>query len=132
MYNLCMNGYITDIENETLNNENFRKVLYTGENMQLVIMTLEPGEDIGAEVHHDIDQFFRVETGVAKVVIDGEEQTIGPDFIAIVPAGSEHNIINASAEEKLRLYTIYTPPEHKDGAIHRTKQESMEDEHHHH
>lgn len=131
LYNQTMNGYITNIENETLNSENFRKVLFTGEHMQLVVMTLEPGEDIGTEAHPDIDQFFRVETGVATLVIDGEEETLGPDFVAIVPAGSEHNIINASGEEKLRLYTIYTPPEHKDGTIHRTKQEALEDEHHH-
>ena len=126
-----MNTYTSNIENETLNNENFRKVLFTGKNMQLVVMTLQPGEEIGTEVHHDIDQFFRVETGVAKIIVDGEEDTIGPDFIAIVPAGAEHNVINSSAEEMLRLYTIYTPPEHKDGTIHKTKEEAMQDASHH-
>jgi len=126
-----MEKYITNIENETLNNENFRKVLFTGKNMQLVVMTLQPGEEIGTEVHPDIDQFFRVETGVAKIIIDGEEDMIGPDYIAIVPASAEHNVINSSAEEVLRLYTIYTPPEHKDGTIHRTKEEAVQDEHQH-
>ena len=126
-----MNTYISNIENETLNNENFRKVLFTGKNMQLVVMTLQPGVEIGTEVHHDIDQFFRVETGVAKIIVDGDEQIIGPDYIAIVPAGAEHNVINSSAQDALRLYTIYTPPEHKDGTIHRTKEEAMQDKHHH-
>ncbi len=99
--------------------------------MQLVVMTLQPGEEIGMEVHSNIDQFFRVETGVAKVIIDGEEDIIGPDYVAIVPAGAEHNVINSSAQDPLRLYTIYTPPEHKDGTIHRTKAEAEQDEHHH-
>ena len=126
-----MNGFVSNIENETLSNENFRKVLYTGPHSQLVVMTLLPGEEIGAEVHHDIDQFIRVETGVAKTIIDGEETTIGPDYVVVIPAGSEHNIINQSADEKLRLYTVYSPAEHADGTIHRTKEEAMEDEHHH-
>jgi mannose-6-phosphate isomerase-like protein (cupin superfamily) len=119
-----VNGYITNIENETINNENFRKVLFTAPNSQLVVMTLLPGEEIGAEIHPNVDQFFRIETGVAKVIIDGEETVVGKDYVVIVPAGSEHNVINQSAEEALRLYTIYSPAQHADGTIHRTKKEA--------
>lgn len=126
-----MKDTIYNIENETLTNENFRKVLFTGEYSQLVVMTLQPGEEIGSEVHDDIDQFFRVESGVAKVVIDGDETTIGPDFAVIVPAGKEHNVINVSAEETLKLYTIYSPPEHPENTLHRTKEEADKVHHHH-
>ncbi len=129
--NYTMNGYISNIENETLNNQNFRKVLYTAPKSQLVAMTLQPGEEIGSEVHDGLDQFIRVQTGVAKVIIDGEEHVIGPDYIVIVPAGVEHNVINSSAEEVLRLYTIYSPAEHPDNTIHRTKEEADKAEHHH-
>lgn len=125
-----MSGYITNIENETLNNENFRKVIFTGPNSQLVVMTLLPGEEIGMEVHENVDQYIRVETGVAKVVIDEEETVVGKDYVVIVPAGSEHNVINQSANEKLRLYTVYSPAEHPDGTIHRTKEEALKAEDH--
>lgn len=125
-----MNGYITNIENDTLSNQNFRKVLYTGPNSQLVVMTLQPGEEIGTETHPDTDQYIRIQTGVAKVLIDGEEQVVGPDYVVIIPAGSEHNVINGSGEEPLRLYTLYTPPEHPHNTIHRTKEEADQNEHH--
>lgn len=126
-----MNGYITNIENETISNQNFRKVIYTGSKSQLVIMTLLPGEEIGSETHSDIDQYIRVQTGVAKVYIDGEEQVVGPDYVIMIPAGSEHNVVNGSGEEPLRLYTIYSPPEHPKGTIHRSKEEADKDPHHH-
>lgn len=124
-----MNGFIGDIEKETLENSNFRKVIYTGKHAQLVLMSLAPGEEIGLEVHPEVDQFFRIEKGSAKVVIDGEEQVVGQDFAIVVPAGSEHNVINVSQEEELKLYTIYSPPNHPDGTIHKTKVEAEAAEH---
>jgi len=126
-----MNGYITNIENETLSNQNFRKVLYTGSKMQLVVMTLQPSEEIGMEVHAGTDQFFRIETGVARIIIDGEENIAGPDDVVVVPAGAKHNVINGSADAPLRLYTIYSPPEHPRETVHRTKEEAEKAEHHH-
>jgi mannose-6-phosphate isomerase-like protein (cupin superfamily) len=126
-----MSGYITDIEKETKENTNFRKVLFTGPQSQLVVMSLKPGEDIGEEVHNDIDQFIRIEEGEAKVVLDGEETEIKDDWATVVPAGTKHNIINTSQEKELKLYTIYSPAEHKDGTIHKTKEEAMADEHDH-
>ena len=124
-----MNGFIGDIEKETLENSNFRKVIYTGKHAQLVVMSLAPGEEIGLEVHPEVDQFFRIEKGSAKVVIDGDEQVVGQDFVIVVPAGSEHNVINVSQEEELKLYTIYSPPNHPDGTIHKTKVEADAAEH---
>lgn len=123
-----MSGFVINTENETVNNQNFRKVLFTTKNSQLVLMTLEPSEDIGLEVHEGHDQIIGVKTGVAKVVIDGEESMVGPDYLIIVPAGSEHNVINHSADEKLRIFTIYTPPEHPEDTIHRTRDEAMDAE----
>jgi len=123
MANKSTNGYASNIEEETLTNDNFRKVLYTGVNMQLVVMTLQPGEDIGMEVHEEHDQFFRVEEGEVTVFIDGEEVTIGEDEVAIVPAGKEHNVTNTSDNKVARLYTIYAPPEHADGRIDEKKPE---------
>lgn len=125
-------GYIDDIEEKTLNNSNFREVLYTGKHMQLVVMSLKPGEDIGEEVHEKVDQFFRVEQGEAKVKIDSEESVLKEDMVAIVPAGSLHNVINVS-DVDLKLYTIYTPPNHPDGTLHKDKAEAdeYEKEHHH-
>ncbi|MFA5633970.1 MAG: cupin domain-containing protein [Candidatus Dojkabacteria bacterium] len=125
-------GYIDDIEEKTLANSNFREVLYTGKHLQLVVMCLKPGDDIGEEVHDHVDQFFRVEQGEAKVLIDGEESVIKEDMVAIVPAGSLHNVINIS-DIDLKLYTIYSPPNHPDGTIHRDKAEAdkYEEEHHH-
>lgn len=123
-----MIGYFSHIEVDTLSNENFRKVLYTGKHAQLVVMSLLPGEDIGIEVHANVDQFFRFESGVGKAILNGEETVFGEDDVLIVPAGTEHNIINTSQTEKLKLYTIYSPANHPDGTIHATKSEAMEAE----
>ena len=128
-----MNGYTGNIEDETINNTNFRKVLFTGSHMQLVVMSLKPMEDIGEEVHENVDQFFRIEEGECKVVIDGDEHMLTDDMVAIVPAGSQHNVINTSQTDELKLYTIYAPANHPDGTIHATKEDAMkaeEEEHH--
>jgi mannose-6-phosphate isomerase-like protein (cupin superfamily) len=124
--------YLDNIETETLGNDNFRKVLYTGKHMQLVVMSLKPGEDIGEEIHEHVDQFFRVEQGEAKVIIDGEESILKEDMVTIVPAGSLHNLFNIS-DVDLKLYTIYAPPNHPDGTINKDKKEAeeYEKEHHH-
>lgn len=118
-----MQGYHANIEEETLNNTNFRKVLYTAAHCQLVLMSLLPGEEIGMEVHPDNDQFFRFEKGQGKVIINGEETVVGDGWTAIVPAGAQHNVINTGAED-LKLYTIYSPAHHPDGTIHKTKAEA--------
>jgi len=123
-----MKGYKNNIEKLTLENENFRQVLYTGKNCQLVLMTLKVGEEIGTEVHNVNDQFFRFESGVGKVVIDGVEQAVGDGDAVIVPMGAEHNIINTSATEALKLYTIYSPPHHADGTVHPTKEQALIDD----
>jgi len=124
-------GYLGDIERETIDNENFRKVLFTGRYSQLVVMSLKPGEEIGEEIHNNVDQFIRVEEGAGLAVIDGEENVIEEEYAIVVPAGAMHNIINTSETEELKLYTVYSPPEHKDGTIHRTKKEAEADEHDH-
>ena len=121
-----MKGYVDNIEKATLANEDFRRVLYTGHNLQLVLMTLQPGEEIGAEVHPDRDQFFRIEQGSGAVDIDGVENRVEDDFAVIVPAGARHNVIN-TGKGPLRLYTIYGPPEHKDGVVHVTKEQAQAD-----
>ena len=126
-----MKGYTTNIEKDTLENENYRKVLFTGEKMQLVVMSLKPGEDIPLEVHGHIDQFIRVEEGEAYIKIGEDEFNLKEDDIVIVPAGNEHYVKNTSAEKDLKLYTIYATPEHKDGTVHKTKEEADADEHHH-
>lgn len=126
-----MKGFVDDIEKLTKENSNFREVLFTGKNSQLVVMSLKPGEDIGLEVHDDVDQFFRVEEGKCEVLIDGETQIIEDDFAVIVPAGSEHNITNTGSGD-LKLYTIYSPPNHPEGTIHKTREEAMEYEKEHH
>lgn len=118
-----MKGYCDNIEQRTVENENFRRVLYTGHNLQLVLMTLKPGEEIGEEVHEDRDQFFRFEEGSGVVLIDGVENRVGEDFGVIVPAGARHNVRNTGGEP-LRLYTIYGPPEHLDGLVKSTKAEA--------
>ena len=120
-------GYCDNIERETIGNEDFRRVLYTGEHLQLVLMTLQPGEEIGEEVHEDRDQFFRIEEGEGAVDIDGVENRVEDDFAVIVPAGARHNVRNIGATP-LRLYTLYGPPEHKDGVVRVTKAEA-EDRH---
>ena len=124
-----MKGFHDDIERRTTSNEDFRRVLYTGGHMQLVLMTLQPGEEIGAEVHADRDQFFRIEQGSGAVDIDGVENRVEEDFAVIVPAGARHNVRN-TGDAPLRLYTIYGPPEHKDKVVQRTKAEA-EARHHH-
>jgi mannose-6-phosphate isomerase-like protein (cupin superfamily) len=121
-----MKGYVENIEEATLANEDFRRVLYTGKNFQLVLMTLKPGEEIGEEVHEDIDQFFRVEEGQGTIYIDGNASRIEDDFAAIVPAGARHNVVN-SGDQPLKLYTLYGPPEHKHGTVHRDKEQAERD-----
>jgi len=122
-----MKGYVKNIEERVLANDYFREVLYTDDNLQLVVMSLLPGEDIGAEVHH-LDQFIRVEKGKGKAVLDGVESVISDGYAVIVPQGALHNIINTSTTEPLKLYTLYAPPNHKDGTVHKTKDEAEEDE----
>jgi len=122
-----MKGFNANIEKETLENTNFRKVLYTGKHSQLVLMSLKPNEEIGMEVHTDNDQFFRFEKGEGKCVIDGNEYILSDGSVIIVPAGAEHNIINTSSTEDLKLYTIYSPAHHKDGIVRATKEEAEKD-----
>ena len=117
-------GYFGHIEKDTLTNDYFRKVLFTGQNCQLVLMTLQPGEEIGAEVHDDHDQFFRFESGEGKAIIGQDEHLVKDGDSVIVPAGENHNIINTSMNAPLKLYTIYSPPEHPDGTVHKTAEEA--------
>ncbi len=121
--------YVTDIEGKTLANDRFREVLFTADHVQLVVMALHPGEDIGLETHHDTDQFIRIEAGAGKAVLDGVEHELGDGSAVVIPAGTEHNIINTSDTEALKLYTLYSPPEHADGTIHETKADALADEH---
>jgi mannose-6-phosphate isomerase-like protein (cupin superfamily) len=121
-----MKGYVANIEDQTVDNEDFRRVLYTGKNLQLVLMTLKPGEEIGEEVHEDRDQFFRIEEGRGTVYIDGVPSEVGDDFAVIVPAGARHNVVN-SGSEPLKLYTLYGPPEHRDGTVHKDKAQADAD-----
>ena len=121
-----MKGYVDNIERVTVANEDFRRVLYTGKNLQLVLMTLPPGCDIGEEVHDDRDQFFRIEEGAGIIRIDGVDNRVEDDFAVIVPAGARHNVIN-DGEAPLRLYTIYGPPEHRDGVVHKDKAQAERD-----
>ncbi|MFH0891829.1 MAG: cupin domain-containing protein [Candidatus Falkowbacteria bacterium] len=123
-----MKGFNSNIEKDTLENENFRKVLYTGKNSQLVLMSLKPGEEIGSETHFDNDQFFRFEKGKGKCVIDGNEYEVVDGTAIVVPAGAEHNVINASDSEDLKLYTIYSPAHHEDGIVRATKKEALANE----
>jgi len=120
-----MTGYVGPIEKDTLNNSFFRQVLFTGKYSQLVVMCLQGGEEIGNEVHPNVDQFFRIEEGNAKFVFnDKEEHVVGDGEAVVVPAGTYHNVINTSLTKPLRLYTIYTPPNHPDGTVHKTKAEA--------
>ncbi len=124
-------AYVGAIEKETLNNSYFRQVLFTGKHSQLVVMNLQPGEEIGNEVHPDVDQFFRIEEGNAKFVFNNkEEHIVGDGDAVIVPAGTYHNVINSSSAKTLKLYTIYSPPNHPDGTVHKTKAEAEAAEHH--
>ncbi len=123
-------GFVTDIESATTKNTDFRRVLYTGKYSQLVLMTLRPGEEIGEEVHDDVDQFFRFEEGEGKVVIDDVESAVKDGSGVIVPSGAKHNVVNTSKTADLKLYTIYSPPEHQDGIVRRTRKEALENEEH--
>ncbi|MGE5425849.1 MAG: cupin domain-containing protein [Bacillota bacterium] len=122
-----MKGFNANIEAETLENDNFRKVLYTGGNTQLVLMSLKPEEEIGTEIHADNDQFIRIEQGQGLCIIDGNEYAIGDGSAVVIPAGAEHNIINTSSQMKLKLYTLYSPPHHKDGIVRKTKKQAEEE-----
>ena len=121
-----MKGYCDDIERATTGNDDFRRVLYTGKHLQLVLMTLQPGEEIGEEVHDDRDQFFRIEEGQGEVRIDGTANRVEDDFAVIVPAGARHNVVN-TGDAPLRFYTLYGPPEHKDGVVHKNKAQAERD-----
>ena len=122
-----MKGFKNNIEKLTTENNDFRHVLYTGKHSQLVLMTLKPLEDIGMEVHPDNDQFFRFEAGTGKVIIDGNEYDVTDGDAVVVPAGAEHNVINTSSMDPLKLYTIYSPAHHKDGVVRATKEEAQAD-----
>ncbi|MDD4931173.1 MAG: cupin domain-containing protein [Candidatus Colwellbacteria bacterium] len=124
-----MKGYVENIEKLTLENDNFRKVLYTSSHCQLVVMNLIPGDDIGEEVH-TLDQFLRIESGTGKAVLNDIEHSLEDGSAIIVPAGVKHNIINTSADKPMKLYTLYAPPEHMDGVIRSTKAEAMANEEH--
>lgn len=118
-----MKGYVTDIESATLQNSDYRRVLFTGRNTQLVLMSIAPGDEIGLETHDEHDQFIRVESGIGTVVLDGEEHRLADGVAVVIPAGVRHNVTNTSRDTPLRLYTLYSPPEHADGTVHRTKQD---------
>jgi len=122
-----MLGFIVNIEDKTLQNENFREVLSTAQHSQLVVMSLLPGEDIGVEVHDIVDQFIRIEEGEGKAILNGEEHDLSDGVAIIVPAETEHNIINTSSDKKMKLYTVYSPAHHKDKTIHKTKQDASSD-----
>lgn len=124
-----MKGYIADIEKAALENGSFRRVLYTAKNSQLVVMSLKPNEDIGEEIH-ELDQFIRCEAGIGKAILDGVTHEIGDGFVVVVPAGVRHNIVNTSPAKSLKLYTLYSPPNHRDGVVHQTKAEAGADEEH--
>lgn len=121
-----MNGYIVNLEDRTIKNEHFREVLYTAKNSQLVVMSLKPGEEIGEEVHH-LDQFIRCEAGTGQAILNGVTHEISDGFALVVPAGASHNVINTSSETFLKLYTVYSPANHRDGIVHHTKAEADQD-----
>jgi mannose-6-phosphate isomerase-like protein (cupin superfamily) len=125
-----MRGYIDNIEERALENEYFRKELYTDKHLQLVVMSLAPGEEIGMEVHNQEDQFIRIEQGQGKAILSGKESPLSDGTVIIIPAGTEHNIVNASEDAPLKLYTLYSPPHHADGTVHKTKAEAESDEEH--
>jgi mannose-6-phosphate isomerase-like protein (cupin superfamily) len=129
-----MAGYVTNIEEKTQQNSYFREVLFTGPHSQLVVMALAPGEEIGLETHDELDQFIRVEAGTGKAILNGKEHHLEDGSAVVIPAGTEHNIVNQSSSQPLKLYTIYTPPQHPDKTIHKNKAEAMaaEEAHHQH
>lgn len=128
-----MTGFFGPIEKQTLKNKNFRQVLYTGKYCQLVVMCLQPGEEIGNEVHENVDQFFRIEEGKAKFILNGTEEHLArANEAVVIPAGTYHNVINASKTLQLKLYTVYSPPNHPDGTIHKNKAEAEAAEKHEH
>lgn len=128
-----MEGYVANIEKKSLENKYFREVLFTGPHSQLVVMSIAPDEDIGMETHNNVDQFFRIEAGIGRAVLNGKEYDLEDGSAVVVPAGTEHNIINSSKSEPLKLYTIYSPPNHPHGTINKDKAEALayEKEHHH-
>lgn len=125
-----MKGFVTNIEQETLENEEFRRVLYTAKNCQLVLMSLPAGTDIGEEVHEEGDQFIRVEEGEGQSILDGVERDLSDGSVIIIPAGVRHNIKNTSTSDALKLYTLYAPPHHKDATVHHTKADAEKDQEH--
>lgn len=125
-----MNGYITNIEKDSLENDNFRKVLYTAKYSQLVLMSLAPKEDIGEETHNELDQFIRVESGNGSAVLDGVSHNIANGSAVVIPAGTKHNVINSSETEKMKLYTVYSPAGHRDQVIRATKADAAANEEH--
>ena len=125
-----MSGYIINIEDATAKNEYYRQVLFTARHTQLVLMNLKPGEEIGEEVH-ELDQFIRFEAGDGSVVLDGKSHSVSDGYAVVIPAGTRHNVMNRSNTTDLKLYSLYSPPEHKDKIIHRTKRDADADEHHH-
>lgn len=124
-----MNGYVINIEKAAQENSDFRKVLYTTKNSQLVVMNLKPKEDIGEEVHN-LDQFIRIEKGLGTAILNGVEHSIGDGSAVVIPAGTKHNIINTSEDGEMKIYTIYSPANHRDGVVHATKEEAEKDEEH--
>lgn len=125
-----MKGYFGNIEKLTVENNNFREVLYTGKHSQLVLMSIAAGSEIGSETHPDNDQFFRFEKGQGKVIIDDNEYEVSAGDVVVIPAGAEHNVINTSETESLKAYTIYSPPHHKDGIVRATKEEAEANDEH--
>ena len=126
-----MKGYSSDVDRQAKKNESFRQVLYTATGGQLVLMSLKPSEDIGMEVHDDVDQFFWIVKGKAKATLDGEEVEVAKGEVLVVPRGTQHNVINASDSKPLKLFTVYTPPNHPDGTVHATKADAEAAEEHH-
>ena len=123
-----MKGFVEDIEKLAANNQEFRQVLYTAKNCQLVVMALKPGEEIGAEVHK-LDQFLRIEEGTGEAILDGVRTPIRAGFVILVPAGTNHNVINTGSEP-MKLYTLYAPPNHRDGVVHHTRADAEADSEH--
>jgi len=123
-----MKGFKTNIERDTLKNKNFRKVIYTGANSQLVLMSLKPKEEIGLETHPQNDQFLRFEGGTGRVIIDASKYSVTDGDAVVIPAGAKHNVVNTSATDELKIYTIYSPPHHKDGIVHKTKEQAEKDD----